>query len=40
MTNITLSHSPLTNGIADQSASFLTREVWLSRETGDQEFVT
>lgn len=40
VTNITLSHSPLTNAFADQSASFLTGEVWLRRETGDQEFVT
>lgn len=40
MTNITLSRSPLTNGFADQSASFLTREAWLRPETGNQEFVT
>lgn len=40
MTKITLSHSALTNGFPDQSVSFLTREVWLRWETGDQESVT
>lgn len=38
MTNITLSHSPLTNGFVDQKVSFLSGEAWLRWETGDKEF--